>query len=319
MIALLALLSTTQVLPVQAPAVAFLQALSEPQREKAVFSFSDGLRFEWAFVPKERKGIALRDLNPAQRLKLTELLQILLSQDGMKMVENVRILEGVLREAEGAHRDPDYYLATVFGNPGKKEPWALRYEGHHLSLNFTFLGDKLVASTPQFVGANPATVQSGAHKGLRILAKHEDIAFELVRSLTAEQRATAVVNTTAPSDIVTSNHRTAAIQADSGLPYPKMTGVQQKLLRSLVDAHAASQKKSRTGEIKKEGWDHVVFAWMGAIEPGKGHYYRIQSRTYLIEFDNTQNNANHIHAVWRSFKGDFGGDALGEHYVQDHN
>jgi len=315
MIVLLALLSTTQIKPAQNAVTKFLDLLSESQRAKTVFSFSDDLRFEWAFVPKERKGIALKDLNPAQREKLSESLRSLLSEEGMKMIENARILEGVLREAEGAFRDPDYYLATVFGSPGEKEPWGLRYEGHHLSLNFTFLNGKLVSTTPQFFGANPATVLTGAYKGLRILGKQEDIAFDLMRSLSPEQRTSAIVSETAPSDIATSNLRTAAGQADSRIPFFKLNEPQRKLLRSLVESHAVAQRKSRVDDIKMEGWDHLKFAWMGATEPGKAHYYRIQSRTYLIEFDNTQNNANHIHTVWRSFKGDFGEDVLSEHYA----
>lgn len=315
MIFLLALLSTAQIQPEQTSASAFLDLLSEAQRAKTVFPFASELRFEWAYVPKERKGIALRDLNPAQRERLSASLRSLLSEEGMKAIENIRVLEGVLREAEGAHRDPDYYLATVFGSPSDREPWGLRYEGHHLSLNFTFLNGKLISTTPQFFGANPATVLSGVHKGLRILGKQEDLAFDLMRSLGRKQRALALVNETAPADIATSSLRTAAIQADSGIPYTELNEPQRKLLRRLVEAHAVVQKKSRADEIKKEGWDHLVFAWMGATEPGKAHYYRVQSRSYLIESDNTQNNANHIHAVWRSFKGDFGEDMLTEHYA----
>jgi hypothetical protein len=280
-----------------------------------MFPFESAERFDWAFVPKERKGAALRDLTAEQRTKLSQVLRQILSEDGMKMVENVRVLEGVLRDAEGPHRDPDYYVTTIFGTPSQNDPWALRYEGHHLSLNFTFQGAKLTSTTPQFLGANPATVLNGPHKGLRILAKQEDLAFELLHSLDPGQLALAITNAEAPADIITGNKRTAAIQSDSGISYAKLTPSQQRQLRNLVETHAQIQKSKRAAELKKEGWDHAVFAWMGSTEPGKAHYYRIQSRTYLIEFDNTQNNANHIHAVWRSFKGDFGEDALAEHYA----
>lgn len=300
-------------------ASAFLGALSPALKEKANLEFKEELRTAWAFVPLQRKGVSWKELDEAQRKLGMNLLRSALSDRGIKKVEGVRQMESVLRELEGAHRDPEYYVFTIFGNPADKGAWGWRYEGHHISLNFTYLEGRQISSSPQFFGANPAEVQSGPLKGVRILPEEEDIARELLASLDAEQRASVLAADRAPSDIATSNARKAAIQADAGLAFRSMRANQQALLRRLVEAHAVAHSepefKRRLDAIRAAGWDKVKFAWMGSDVKGQGWYYRVQGPTFLIELDNTQNRANHIHAVWRDFKGDFGDDALARHYA----
>jgi hypothetical protein len=102
-----------------------------------------------------------------------------------------------------------------------------------------------------------------------------------------------------------------------------MTAPQQQMLSQLIQLyldqvppeHAAQRLK----QLKEEEWPAVRFGWAGETELGKPHYYRIQGRTFLIEFDNTQNDANHIHVVWRDFDGDFGRDLLREHQATHHS
>lgn len=304
----------------------FLNSLTIQQRAKAVKAFDDAYRKNWHYVPASREGINLGEMTPEQVTLATALLKASLSDSGYKKTEVIKSLEDVLYEMENknAGRDKRLYTFTFFGQPSAKEPWGWRYEGHHLSLNFTFKNGALISSTPQFFGSNPAVVKSGPHEGTRALGQEQDMADALVKSLTPDQLSKAVISTNAPADILSNNTRKAAIQDKSGLAYKDMTTAQKKSLMNLVKLYAGNQTdaeaKRRMGRVEP---DTLVFAWIGnhlhTESPyGPGHYYRIQGSKFLIEFDNTQNQANHIHSVWRDFDGDFGEDVLAEHYNQSH-
>ncbi|MBV6458992.1 MAG: hypothetical protein HONBIEJF_02131 [Fimbriimonadaceae bacterium] len=303
-------------------AKAFLGALTADQRRKAIFAFTSDLRSRWQYVPAVRQGAHLSDLDVKQVSLAAGLLKAAIGESGYHKVEDIRILEAVLFELEGqnASRDDKAYVFAFWGEPSLEGDWGWRYEGHHVSLNFTYRDGKLTSSTPQFLGSNPATVGSGEHKGKRVLGKEQDLGFAFVNSLSAEQRRQAVVSERAPSEILTGMDRKAAIQDRTGIPYDKLDSNQQKALMSLVSIHAEVQhpneRARRLGKIDKKS---IVFAWMGSLAPGDGHYYRIQGSTFLIEYDNTQNRANHIHTVWRDFDGDFGNDALADHYAHSHH
>jgi hypothetical protein len=244
-----------------------------------------------------------------------------LSEKGYTKAETIRKLEGVLRELEGGSgptRDPDLYFLTFFGEPATNGAWGWRYEGHHCSQNWTILNGQSIGSSPQFFGANPAEVRDGPMKGTRVLSAEEDLARSLVKSLTAEQRAEAVLSAAPPGDILTSNQRKAAIEEDRGLAYSKLSKDQQGTLLALIEEYLGAQPRAearqRLEKIRNTGFDQIKFSWMGGLEKGQGHYYRVQGNTFLIEYDNTQDDANHIHCVWRDFKGDWGQDLLAEHY-----
>lgn len=302
-------------------ATAFLAALSPEQRSQAVFPFNAEERFHWFYTPVPRKGIPLKDLSAAQRQAALALLHAGLSEKGYSKAETIRKLEDVLHEIEqgkGPTRDPDLYFFTIFGEPSKGGTWGWRYEGHHCSQNWTVVNGKSISSSPEFFGANPAEVREGPMKGTRVLAAEEDLGRSLVRSLTAAQRSEAVLSATAPGDMLTTNQRTAAIQEDKGIAYAKLSKEQQGTLLALIEEYLSAQPhrlaQQRFETLKRAGFDSIKFAWMGGLENGEGHYYRIQGSSFLIEFDNTQNNANHIHCVWRDFRRDWGEDLLAEHY-----
>ena len=301
---------------------AFLHSLSPEGRAQAVLPFNSEERMNWHYVPKDRLGIPYRAMNEEQRGKAMAMLKAALSDSGYDTVETIRAMETVLREMEGsAHRDPDLYYFTVFGEPAETGVWGLRYEGHHVSLNWTIADGTVLGDTPQFLGANPAEVRQGPMAGTRALAAAEDLGRALVMSLSPEEREVAVLDPVAPPEILTGADREAAIQEDRGLVYSAMTDAQQGLLLSLIQEHASCQPKAlaqaRLDAIRDAGMETVKFAWMGSIEKGMGHYYRIQGPTFLIEYDNTQNDANHVHTVWRDFDGDFGRDLLKEHYGEE--
>ena len=307
-------------------ASAFLAALDAVQRDSAQFDFADAERMNWHFIPRARRGIAFKTMTPQQRELARALLQTGLSQRGYLKANTIIELELVLRELGGnpSVRDPEQYFFSIFGTPSTTALWGWRFEGHHLSLNFTVGPQGIVATAPAFMGANPAEVRTGSRQGLRALAAEEDLARELVTSLSAAQRAAAIIATAAPSDIVTGNRVDVDPLTPAGIPVDRLDAAQAALLRRLIDEYLnrmaediAAQRRAR---LARTDFDRVTFAWAGSSEPGRPHYYRIQGPTFLIEYDNTQNNANHIHSVWRDFDGDFGRDLIREHYQSaDHH
>jgi hypothetical protein len=304
---------------------AFLASLDPAQRERASFPFNSDERQNFHFTPVVRKGLPLKDMNKSQRDAAFALLSASASGQGVEKAGAVRDLEMILKSVEmgkGPARDPEGYFFSVFGEPSNKGTWGWRYEGHHCALNWTIVNGKAIASSPQFYGANPAEVRvdvPGAPKrGTRVLAAEEDLARALVKSLTDEQRKVAVLDPAAPRDILTAEKRTVSILEDRGIAYSALTRDQKKMLDTLLAEYLAKQSeplaRERRSRMRKAGMDNVKFAWMGGLERGDGHYYRVQGSSFLVEYDNTQNGANHIHSVWRDFNGDWGMDLLAMHY-----
>jgi Protein of unknown function (DUF3500) len=302
----------------------FLAALSSEQRAKATFRFMDDERMNWHFIPKERKGLMLREMSSCQRHLASALLAAGLSQIGYIKAVTIMSLEDVLKALEndsGERRNPEKYHFTVFGTPSDTGTWGWRVEGHHLSQNYTVANGQVVDG-PSFFGSNPAEVRQGPRKGLRTLAGEDDLGFEVMHVLDEPQQKIAVVDPKAYSDILTAASRKAALQGQpSGLPAAKMNARQFDALRALVELYAYNLPddlaERRMEQISKAG-RNVYFAWAGGIKPGDPHYYRVQTPSFLIELDDTQDNANHIHSVWRDFNGDFGGDLLKAHYESSH-
>jgi len=300
---------------------AFIASLDDGQRAKALIPFGDDERKNWNFVPLIRKGLTWKEMNSAQRHLATSLLASGLSQRGLVKATTIMSLEQILLEIEqgkGPVRDPELYYWAVFGTPSADGTWGWRVEGHHFSANFTIVEGEHVAATPSFMGTNPAEVRTGPRQGLRVLSGEEDLGRELLRSLDAKQRATAVIAEEAYPDVLTGNKRKASPQSPEGLSASKMTSTQRQILKRLIEEYVHRVRpevaEADLAKIHQAGFRKIHFAWAGQDAPGKGSYYRVQGPTFLLEFDCTQNNANHIHAVWRDFNGDFGEDILARHY-----
>lgn len=299
-------------------------ALSPEQQKKTGFDFNDPLRHDWHFIPRPRKGLPLKEMTGDQRALATALLASGLSQSGLIKAETIMSLEQILftiEQGKGPVRDPELYFFNIFGKPGStdpKQPWGWRVEGHHLALNFTIVGDKGVAGGPTFMGTNPAEVKDGPRKGLRVLGEEEELARALVKSLNEEQAKQGIVLKEAPKDILSLALRKAKPLEPAGILAADLDVKQKALLNSIVVLYAERLRPELAGndlgKILKAGVDRIGFAWAGGLERGEPHYYRIQGPTFLIEYDNTQNNANHVHSVWRDFENDFGEDLLKQHY-----
>ena len=299
----------------------FVSSLGAEQLERASFDFNDEERLNWHFIPREREGVTLKELNPEQLRLARELLETLLSEKGFQKTENVRDLENVLAilEPNGPFlRDPDLYYLTVFGKPSMQGAWAIRYEGHHLAFNWTFIEGVAIASTPQFFGSNPAEIRGGEKLGTRVLAAEEDMGRRLLKSLNEMQRSEAVLTGDAPRDIFTAAQKQITSLEDAGISYRELNSQQQEMLLAIILEVASAQTEvvasERLRTIMADGIDTIKFAWIGGFERGDAHYYRIQGENFLIEYDNTQNDANHVHLVWRDFDGDFGRDLIRQHY-----
>jgi hypothetical protein len=309
-------------------AARFLAALTPEQRKQAVFAIESQERLRWNFIPDEmfpRNGLPLKTMNEQQRKLAHDLLRSALSERGYSTYTSIIQLENILRVVEVGGkmaRDQDAYRFSIFGEPSPTGTWGWRVEGHHVSLHFSVIKGVVAASTPSFAGSNPAEVRDGAEKGKRVLGQLEDTGRALVSALDASQRATAIVNTSAPNEILTSNTLDIAPLAPAGLSGSAMSAAQRDLLMKVLDAYAGLMATEiaadRLAKIKAAGIEKVSFAWAGPVERGQQHYYRVQGPTFLIEFDNTQNSGNHVHSVWRDFQGDFGRDVLREHIKTAH-
>jgi Protein of unknown function (DUF3500) len=308
-------------------AKAFVASLDDQQLSKAKIDFKSDERENWHFIPKSRKGLPLREMTPSQKSLAHSLLSAGLSTRGFIKATEIMSLEEILKKLEqgsGPVRDPEGYFFSIFGEPSESGTWGYRIEGHHISLNFTLVNGK-IADTPQFFGANPADIKEGPRRGLRVLAHEEDYARALIDALSADQRKAAIVNDVAYPDILTSASRKAALEGQpSGIQASALNPQQRQLLQRLVEEYAnnmAPELAAQRMDMVKQAGDNMHFAWAGMIGKGQPHYYRIQTTSFLIEYDDTQNNANHIHTVWRDYEKDFGRDLLKEHYqtARDHS
>ena len=305
----------------------FVASLDPEQKAATVFPLDHDHRLNWHFIPMERKGIALKEMTPQQRHLTTALLATSLSGKGLFKATSIMSLEHVLQAIEGSNRrfsrDPELYHVSIFGEPGAGKTWAWRFEGHHLSLSFTIVKGQHIAATPSMMGTNPAIVPSGPHEGLQILADEENVARRLAKSLTPEQKSKAVVSEEAPPDLLTHNDRKISPLEPAGIGWSELNADQQKMVWRLVRTYVRRNRgEIADADLKKiadAGQENIHFAWAGSMQRGQGHYYRIQGPTFLIEYDNTQNNANHVHTVYRDFTEDFGVDLLKLHYEEEHS
>ncbi|MEY4483225.1 MAG: hypothetical protein RL693_677 [Verrucomicrobiota bacterium] len=310
---------------------AFLTSLPDESKAKAQFALTDEERLNWHFIPRERKGLPIKEMSQDQRLLAHALLNTGLSYRGYIKASTIMSLEEVLYTIEGAgdepkreaarlKRDPERYFFSIFGEPSMTGTWGWRVEGHHLSLNFTIKDGQLMRATPSFFGSNPGEVRVGNRSGLRVLGQEEDLGRKLVKSLDEAQLKKALINETAPKEMLTEAKRTVTPLTPDGISDADLNSEQKTMLQQIIREFLFRIRP----DIAEESWQEILssgpvhFAWAGGREPKQPHYYSVQGKTFLLEYDNTQNDANHVHTVWRDFDSDFGADLLGEHVKASH-
>ena len=310
----------------------FLNSLSDEIKAKTLFTLEDTERFNMNYVPIPREGATFHDFDDTQKKAALELLRASLSEEGFRKSQEIMELEKVLRIIENddndkmpdgrPRRDPLNYHFCIFGKPSKDQPWGWRFEGHHLSLNFTSTDGIISSSTPTFFGTNPGIVRSTEYKGKEVLKKEAQLGFSLLHSMTQEQLKTVVFTDVAPHDIITTTKRKVEQLESLGIAYRDLSKNQKKIFMELLELYINNYEhgfaEGFRDKITKAGIDNLKFAWAGSLQPGKGHYFRLQGPSLLIEYDNTQNNANHVHTVVRDLTNDYGEDALKSHYEKEH-
>ncbi len=304
-------------------ATVFLASLDETQSKAAKFEFKNPERQNWHFVPmNDREGLRFDALKPHQQHLAFGLLGTGLTQKGLMTATQIMTLEEILRSRGGDPevRNTEKYSIAIFGQPSVTQPWGWRFEGHHLSLNFSLLGDKVVG-LPSFFGTNPAELKKGPLKGLRPLGEIEDAARAFALELVKAGHK-PIFSEKPPKEILTAQDREAKAQEIQGVKSSALDGEQIKHLLALIDLVASMQRHEVTNDslrkIHTTQRKKIHFAWGGSLERNSAHYFRIQGVDFLIEYANTQNDANHAHLVWRDLKNDFARDSLKKHYENDH-
>jgi hypothetical protein len=300
-------------------------ALTQEQQHRAIFPFAAAERGDWHYAPRRRAGLTLREMDACQRSATFALLESALSPRGGAKAQAIMALETVLGELEagrGPLRDPLNYAFSLFGSPDAP-PWGWRVEGHHLIVNLTVAGPEAVAITPTFWGTNPARIPHGPRTGERIMAREYVLALELAQTLSADQRAVAVLAERSLGNIVTERGRGRALRARQGIGFAALGDGQRDLVMALVHEHVGNAAEALArpylARVHDDGLDALQLSWAGGIAEGEAFYYRIHAPRLLIEFDCTQNDANHIHSIWRDPTNDWGRDILGEHYRHHHD
>jgi hypothetical protein len=309
---------------------AWLDVLDATQRAAAVFPFETNERFVWAYTPGTREGLALKEMTPEQRTAASAVVSAALSERTAAEVASVIALETVLGELEResgrggwTRRDPELYWFAVFGEPDAHEPWSWRIGGHHVAIHVTLADGQVIGSAPSFLGANPAVVPHGPQAGFRAIAGEETLARTLLAGLTPDEKNVAIVEGQAPADILTEHAARADVRSiPIGIRYgdlaPTARTDLERLIRYYVDRVRRDVAAGEWERIVAAGLDELSFTWAGPEEPGHGHYYAVRGPRFLIEYDNTQNGANHIHAVWRDLENDWGEDLLANHLSTAH-
>lgn len=311
---------------IRTAALELRDSTDDAQRSALCLPFDEDERRTWMYWPAPRRGLPLADITAEQRQLVHALVARLVSLPTYAKVTTIIGLDEVLGELEsaglltrrrqtGLPRDSSLYYTTLFGDPGTSEPWGVRFEGHHVSLHVTIAGDD-IASTPLFLGANPGEVSHGGRTVVRPLGEEEDVGRALVLALGADQRRRAVIDDRAPDDIVTSNAPHVDHDLEGGVALADLSGKAADIARTLVALHI-ERVPAATAERLLASLDETVnsvqFAWAGELERHRPHYYRLSGPRFLVEYDNTQNDANHAHSVWRDPVDDFGTDLLRRH------
>lgn len=307
-------------------ALAVIERFTSAQRRQALYSFEADGRRDWHYFPRRRPGVALGAMDQEHQELVWALLRAGLSEQGVQKTRDVITTEAILGELSGnpQYRDPANYAVVFFGDPAAAQPWGWRFEGHHLSCTFTIVPGQGVAVTPAFLGTNPATVPpQHVHAGFKALGKEEAYGFQLLNSLSEAQKSTALIASESLGNILTGPGREASLKQRVGLAFGTMTATQRQQAMTLIETYVRNVRpdlaQRELDNITAAGVEAIHFAWAGSQTPGRPHYYRLHGPTLVLEYDNTQNGANHVHSVWHNPTNSFGIDLLRAHYEAAHN
>lgn len=301
--------------PMAKAALDLTKSLNEDQRSRLRFPFDSPERDKWSVVPFGVAGVPLREMEEGARRALRALCASALSEQGLKTLDTVRILDGILTTQEAAtgrvseFHGSERYFITIYGNPEGKSPWGWRFEGHHLSLNVTHQNGGWTSVAPFYVGSQPALVKEGEHKGLRLVGPEDDLARNLFLSFNSEQRLSATLRGTQPTNVVMLAKR-KTIDDSGGIPWSELNGDQQEKLTAMVNLWLGRRSKTisavRGQTLGEEELAQLTFGWIGSAELHAGHYWRIVGAGLTIEHSAPTSDPDHVHTLWRDAEEDLG-------------
>ncbi|MEM8823259.1 MAG: DUF3500 domain-containing protein [Pseudomonadota bacterium] len=250
-------------------------------------------RWHWTNIRRfPRNGQVLSSMDGTQRQAAMDLVDASLSPEGTVRARQIMALERLI------NRDPDAYYWSVFGEPGEGD-WGWRLEGHHLSHHFRISGDR-VSPVPFFLGAWP---NRGAD-GRRPLGEIEDLARDLVAGLPEDARRAAIVADRARPGHVTGNASRASAPGLQGLNLSDAGAAAAG--RDLAATYLASLPKAqRDAALARATAGPMHLSWRGPLDVDRPHYWRLQGSAFTLEWDDTRNNSDHVHSVWRDYDADF--------------
>lgn len=324
-------------------ALTLYNSFNPMQKMAGSLRFSDTARTQWNNLPvglRARVGVSIGNMTDDQRKQLHRILSVSLSSQGYLKATSILHLDDLLnRYFDSLYYKKDiddatykmirgllwshknYYFA-FFGQP-TDSIWGYKLEGHHLSINFSFVKDKL-SVTPFFIGTDPAEYPNSVYAGWRVLGQEEDLGIKLVTMLSASQQQKATMSKEVPGDIITAAESGRRLVDNWGLLSGEMTKEQQAILLYIVREFVFNMEYDKAvieyDKILKAGVNKIYFGWIGAYDETKPHYYVLNGPGFLIEFDNNggpRNGANHIHAIWREKGNEYGEDVLKKHYQEE--
>jgi len=320
----------------------FLNTLNQDELKQISLRFEDTLRIKWTNLPvglAKRNGIRYGDLSEESKIRFHHILTTLFSSQGYLKTTSIMNLDDILNivykevyarklisdelyeEIKALDWDYENYFVAIWGKPDKTDPWGLKFEGHHISINLTVTGNKY-SLTPLFLGTDPAEVTITRYAGLRVLSKEEDYGLLLVNSLSEKQKVIATLSQDVPGDIITNPNSSQRINEYQGIKASELSKEQKELLKMIIKEYINNLEHDKAHEylekINKSGIDEIYFAWIGSYEIRKPNYYVINGPDFIIEYDNVgfQKDGNHIHSIWREKGNDFGEDILRTHYLE---
>jgi hypothetical protein len=320
----------------------FISSLSQEEIEIVCFNFEDSLRTEWTNLPiglQKRNGIRYGHLSEKSKIAFHHVLTTLFSSQGYLKTTSIMVLDDVLNEVykevyerkmisdqiyqeiRALNWDYGNYFIAIWGTPNMTDPWGLKFEGHHISINLSAVGDQ-VSLTPLFLGTDPAEVTITKYAGLRVLSKEEDYGLLLINSLREEQKQIATLSQDVPGDIITNPSNSQRITAYKGIKGSELDKEQKDKLMMLIKEYINNLEHTNSSKflskINESGIDEIYFAWIGSYKAREPNYYIINGPDFIIEYDNAgfNNNGNHIHSIWREKDNDFGEDILKTHYLK---
>jgi hypothetical protein len=305
----------------------FMGSLSSRQLSTVQVGYDDARRFDWHYYPEDirpepSEGLALNSMTLTQRQQVWSILSGLLSRQGIERVELVQKLERLLLDYDngGINRDPLRYYFTVYGQPTSQSAWGLGFEGHHLTLNFSFEGERLISSSPMGFGANPETIteryaQPELPVGTRMMTEEEPLIFDFFSSLTELQRQTVWTSDVADVDPVFVGQKCASI-VSHGMRVAELNSEQKGRLKSMIKSHVLVLNPAEQDRIERDvlgaDIDQAMVWAKGHVGPGENYSFGIVGDGFVLEVAKSQialdlERGNHVHIIWREHKRDFGG------------